>query len=353
MPGVPQGPFSFAQYYQFTNEPLVKSIYDSYIACADPFTHLTVTVYPSQKRPGKRIISLPTAQAVAVGTEPTGSVITDAADFEEGCFLYRDNLVIDEILLKDPMYVAGDPLPEQIKSYIQARTFDKTNCLFNNDHVTGDPNKMVGLKYRLTNPTQFGTNVACQIQATADLSDAGISAAGAGKLQRDLQMLMDHMGSPTGANIVFFLSPQAMRQLDLLFKNGSPGLGFKIVTDSFDRSVTQFKDAKLVSCGYQAPTVAGVQTAPIIPSNQDVNGWYSGDPLYNPASAAYTSIFAVRTGKNQFEPWQMAAPSLRKERVTGTRQWYVMFDETIGLFQPNTRAIGRIYGVKTNGIPGD
>jgi len=356
------GPFSFHQYYQNVNSPIVKEIWDSFIKHESIWTRIPTETVTSQKRKTKRIIGgLPTPTSVTIGSEPPNPFVQDIEDYEEGVFLFRDNFDIDRLFLKDTNYVEADPIATQMDAYLEGRAFYLNNVLINNHHTMGpiqDQNAIVGIKYRLADQTlRYGNAASVSVQSTADLSDTGMSGAGAIKLERDIERLFDLMGVHNGDGVLLIGSPQLLRQINAVVKTAGYQGGFKTTSDAFDREVVKFKGAEIVTSGYQAPAQNGVQSTPVIDSAQDVNGWSTGDALYNPSAASgganFTTLYAIRRGKGLFSTWQMEDPWMKKVEVAGTRKWRVMFDMTTGLWQPNTRAIGRIYGIKVNGTAGD
>ena len=359
------GPFGFNEYLQNVNDVTVKEIWNSFIEHENVFTLFPIDTIKTQKRVTKRITGqLPPVTTVKVGQEPTNPFVVPISDYEEGVFLTRDNWDTDKILLNDTQYIQGDPTKAQIAAYIEARHFQINNYFFNNDHVVGDINGFVGLKYRCAFPTVYGNNAGCMVQSTADLSDAGGSSTSALRFQRDVQLVLDRMGNKSGKGIICFVNPQAIRQITYWTKGAGQAGGFTTSKDAFDRECPGYKDLIFVSVGYQAPSGANnAQTTPVIDSTQDCNGWSIGDIAYNSASvgpagawqtgALFSSAYFVWGGVGKFETWQMGDPEMVRERIPGTRKYRIMFDMTVGLYQPHTHALGRLFGFKLNGIAGD
>jgi len=283
-------------------------------------------------------------------------------DYEEGVFFVRDPIQIDRAYMQDKNYVNGNPIQRQIQSYVMGRSFLFDNALINNFATQGpiqNPYGVTGLKYRLIYPdvTGSGCNSACQVQATADISFAGLSSVSGIKLAYDLSKLFSHMGNAKGTGIVLLMSPQAFWLFAAAIKNQGMAGGFTVDKDAFDRTVIKFMDAEISECGFLPPQNGGLQTAPIIDDAQDINGWSSGDAAYNssvsatqPQGAVYTSIYAIQTsGPEAMELWQASAPWMVSERVPGQFYHVVLFEHSLGIWQPYTRSIGRLYGLKTNG----
>lgn len=372
------GPLGFAQYFQLTNEPWAKYILMSFIKAEAVFTRLPMDTEGTLKKIGKRVTgNLPNITTVTMGQEPANPFVVPVEDYEEGAALIRDNFDIDELEIKDKLAVGGDIVRSQLDSYIEARTFYLNWMFFNNSRIgTTDPNGFIGIKYRLTNAAYFGlpggldlTNTSTAGTTTVDLSTSGMTGASGTLMERYMQMSLDHQGIPDGTGGCFFANPQVLRNFDQVVKGGGNSTtgtvptGFTTTKDSFDRIVRKFRNADIVSCGYNAPGGGGyqttvtygsdTQTTPIIDSTQDVNGWSSGDPQYNPTGAVYSSMYLVRTGVKWLSSWQVEPPTVRRVWIPGTRKWRVMFDMTAGLYHENSRAVGRIHGIKTDGATGD
>jgi hypothetical protein len=191
------------------------------------------------------------------------------------------------------------------------------------------------------------------IQATADLSDAGLAGTGAIKIARDIQRMLSHFGNDDGSNMVAWASAQCMWQLDAIVKSAGQAGGFTTAKDAFGRSIVEFKNLRIVSCGFQPPSATGQQTTPIIADSQDVNGWDVGDASYTGAgltgATGYTTMFFAQLGGNYLTGWQHSDPTMIKERLSGTHQIVGLFQLTAGIFMEDNRSIGRIYGIKVNG----
>jgi hypothetical protein len=354
------GPYSFETYLQNVNEPIVKDIWFSLIKANSLFTYFPIETYASQKKKAKRITQdLPVPTFVEIGQEPTSPFLQPVEDYEEYCTITRDNFDFDRLYISDDNYVKSDMTAIQVEAYQRALAYTLNNYLINNNRINpsgpglGDPNGFIGLKWRLANPNFAGNNPACSIQATASLATANYSTSNAGKIWNNVQLVLDHMGWGEGDGVTMIANPQFLRQMDTLAAISSPAAGFKIVADTYDRKIRMFGKVRIISCGYLAPNnTTGVQTTPVIDSAQDVNGWSAGDPLYA-GSGNYTTAYFVHEGPEDFTLWQMQDPWMEKERISGQRKWRIMLDGSYGIWNPNTRAIARLYGVLTDGSTND
>jgi hypothetical protein len=346
------GPFTFEQYYQNTKETYERGILDSFIENESIVTRFSISTFNSQKRIKKRFIGgMPSPTYGPIGFQPPTPFVSDFQDYTEGCYLLRDIYDYDKLFETDANYIENDVHQKQIDLYMKGRVFDLNSKFFNNTHSqsNGDNNAPEGLKARLAYG-KFGNVAACTVQSGAVFNFGGWSAASSIRFAFDLQLLFNHMGNPSGDGTVVFLNPQTWNCLNSTVKTGGQAGGFTTSKDAFDREIIKFKGATLCSTGYNAPTITGAQTTPVVSSAQDINGWDAGDPLYNPTGALYTTVYVVDgSDADKFSTWQMSAPSVMKVQVSGTWKKRIMLDQTFGMWNPDNRAIGRLVGVLTNG----
>lgn len=358
------GSYAYRNYLNEINRPYEKDIALCYIKANGITTkvgkpHTEGSMLRRQKREIDQIIQptwVPLNGAIAAPqTQPL-------EDYSEGVFYVRDPIQFDRAFLNDKNYVAGNPVKRQIQSYVEGRSFLFDNALINNFKTQGpiqNPYGVTGIKYRLIYPdiTGSGCNSACNVQATADLSFVGLSSVSGIKWAYDLQRLFSHMGNAKGTSMVLLMSPQLFWLIAAAIKNQGMAGGFTVDKDAFDRTVIRFMDAEISECGFLPPQNGGLQTAPIIDNAQDIMGWSTGDAAYNanvsalqPQGAVYSTIYALQTaGPEPMELWQAAAPWMLFEHVPGTFNHVILFEHSMGIWQPYTRSIGRLFGIKTNG----
>ena len=362
-------------YVQNVNEPPVKYVHESYIRDNRIFTRLPIDTVPTQKRVSKRFLGeAPEPTWLNIGEEPTTPWSAGLHNYEEGLAYIGDNIDFPIQFAKDDNWAGNkDPKQLQMDLYLHLLGFSIDNYLINNSKVTpsgpgvGDPKGFYGIAYRLKNPSVFGNNPGCSIQASASLATADRSATNGINFQQDMRKLMMHMGSDTGSGMFALFAPQAMWLADSAIKAAGTTGGFDISKDMFARTIRKFDDLDIVSCGLLKPQGAQfIQTSPIIDCAQDINGNSAGDPGYNPVGAVYTTVYFIRTAKgknakNDIEDpttglsmWQQYDQKIRKyDELPGLRTGRYMIDTSTGLWNPGTFDIGRIYGIKTDGPTGN
>jgi hypothetical protein len=331
---------SLVDWYQSSNEPLVKEIAFSMIEAGNIFQDIPLITNATLLANGSRVIGgLPAPHWTPINGEPS-AVKGKPVSFQEQLWVIRDSIDMDHFIFKDKNQI-GNPFDVQVDMYLKGLSYDLNDKFINNEHITGDKNAFVGIRARLDDPEQFGTNPACKIDAGGtDLSDDGLTGSTANVLIRQLQSLLDEMGSPDGTNVVIYMNDDLLRRVEQGIRELGAGGGFDLTRDNFDRRVLQYKNAKIRNVGRKSPSADGTQSTHIITSTEPANG-------LSDTGGSYTSLYAVKYGKNSFAGWQFEPlkPS-GPEKLNNGVTYRIVFDWGVGLWQPNSRAVGRLYGIK-------
>lgn len=331
---------SLVEWYQTTNEPLIKEISYSMIEAGNVFQDIPLINNNTILANGSRVIGdLPAPHWTPINGEPS-NVKGKPAPFQEQLWVIRDVIDIDHYIYKDKNQI-GNPFDVQVDMYLKGLSYDLNDKFINNNHISGDKNAFVGIRARLDDPDQFGTNASCKIDAGGtDLSDGGLTGTSANLFIRQLQSVLDEMGSPDGSNVVVYMNDDLLRRVEQGIRELGAGGGFDLTRDNFDRRVVQYKNAKIRNVGRKAPSPDGTQSTYIISSTETPDG--SAD-----TGGSYTSLYAVKYGKNSFAGWQFEPlkPS-GPEKINNGVTYRLVFDWGVGLWQPNTRSVGRLHGIK-------
>ena len=349
------GPMDSRIWFQNIKPIAAKQIVASYIKAGILSSYFMTETEGTFTKVGKRIIGqLPTPTSVNVGQEPAIPFVVPNVTYDESCALWRDNFDFDKMYKSDPNYIAGW-LEMQQQAYTDAYVYNFNNYLINNDEATGpiaDAKGFPGIRTRLINYSQFGlTQDTTVSDPSLSLATGDLGSTNAVRITRLMDLLMDRMGvrGDEMKDVLFIASPQFIRQFAAVMKYAGGNGGFRITTDLFDRTIAEYRGAQIVSCGYLAPDANNRQVTPVIADAQDINGYQSGDSSFNSTGAVYTTVYAVRRGKNHFHLWEHSSPTVITEPIPGTRLIRMMLDHTGGIWQPDTRALGRIPGIKTDG----
>jgi hypothetical protein len=341
------GALTLADQAILSNDPLVKEITKSLHKTWNAIKDIPFTTSPTLRQVGQRYVNsgIPTPNWTGINSEPV-AVKGKPKSYEEQMYLLRNKITVDHVLLDQPNNII-DPVEAQVQMYLEGFAYDFNDKFINNDPTSNVAGNSVdafpGLKYRLDNVGQYDIPSEMNIVSTADISlpnllATGSSTAGYGAANRiiaDVQTLLDNMNTPDGDGVVFYVSEQAKRQLEMAIRVMGIGAGFDITQDSFQRPVEKYKNATIRVVGRKADG-----TTPVIGNTQTISG-ISG--------ATATGIYAVRYGQGYVSGWQSGPfkPTYLGLSKENGIMHNILFDWGCGLWIPHVRAIGRIY-VKVN-----
>src|SRR3954454_24336262 len=169
---------NIAQYAIMSKDPLVQAITFSLIdngsVMADiPFVNRAALVASGVRWEG----NLPTvswAQVNAEGTTTSGT----PTPFQKQAYIIRNYIDVDKFYVLDENQIV-DPRAAQTAAYMKSVAYDFNHKFINNNHITGDVNSFVGLRFRLDTPTQWGLKSANKIDAGGVVVTQAMTAANA------------------------------------------------------------------------------------------------------------------------------------------------------------------------------
>lgn len=326
---------TLADYALMSNSPQVQKISTSMLMFGNVLQDIPLTDYNSMIATGVRFIG------TSGNATPGWRQINEAPAVTKGvpkpwseqAYILSNNFAIDNVLLQDRNSIQ-DPWSVQLNHYLEMVTYDINDKFINNDHITGDKDAPVGLRYRLDNPTQFDIPSELKINAGGVDISGGLNGP---KLLYYVDKALDFLGAPDGNGVVLYCDEELRRLMSFAIKTAGTSGGFEIVKDSFDRRVMMYRGATLRTIGRKAD-----QTTHIITTTESAAGAN--------ASSTFTSLYAVRYGDGYFRGWQfrpleqaVIGPYLLT--ATGTQQQLTL-DWPVGLMQEHTRSIARIYDIK-------
>lgn len=266
--------------------------------------------------------------------------------YQEQLFMVRNYIDVDKVFVEDENAIVN-PRAVQEEAYLKALTYDTNYKFFNNDHITGDSNSFVGLKYRIDNGGKFGVRPENKIDAGGvDISLANVSQANANKLLVYLDQLLWSVDSQTGTGVVLYMNEVAQRLFNAAVRTMGTSGGMSVMQDQFNRTIQMYKGAIIRDPGYKAD-----QTTRIIAGNglsgSSATGETSTGVTSTGASAVYTSIYAVNYSDGHFNGWQFEDPNIQDLGLINNGVIYrTVIDWAIGFLNNSTRSIGRLYDVK-------
>ena len=352
---VDTGSLTMAEYAQMSNNPLIEAVTMSLIdngsvmARDIPFTTKQTMVVNGSRVEG----NLPTVNWTQINAEPVASVGVPTP-YQEVAYIIRESIDVDKNLVADINRVT-DPRELQVQLHMKAIAYDFNDKFINNDHVAGDANAIVGLKYRIANGSTYGVRTENLIDGggvditlgtltTASTKDSG------NKLLELLDTALERVDSGNGgSNVVLYMNEVTKRRIrTALHALGTDG-GLNVSQDQFGRMIDTYRGCPLMNIGRKAD-----QTTYIIPGNgltsTSAIGETAAGVSSTGASALYTSIYAVNFGAGHFHGWQFEPLQARDLGLLNNGVIYrTVVDWTGGLINDSNRSICRIYDIKTGG----
>lgn len=325
---------TMAQYAIMSNQPLVAAVTFSLIdngsimARDIPFLDKKTLIANGVRWEGN-LPSVGWSQLNAEGTSTSGT----PTPYQEQAYIIRNVIDVDKFLVMDQNQIA-DPRAVQLSAYLQAVAYDFNYKFFKNDHVTGDANAIVGLRYRIDNGSTFGVRSENKINAGgADITAAATAATFGGAVEF-LDQALWSVGSVDGSGVVLYMDSAVMRRLDRLARQFAGQGGFSQAQDQLGRSVLTYKNAELRDPGVKADQSTHILT--VTEANTGADG-----------SSTYCSVYAVNYGDSKFGGWQMQ-PLLATDigQLEAGSTYRTLVDWAGGLINQSNRSIARVYGLK-------
>lgn len=330
---------TLADYALMSNSPLVQAVTYSLILYSNVLQDVPLMEKKSLIINGTRFEgNLPTVNWSALNAEGVTTKGTPTA-YAEQAYIIRNYIDVDKFLVEEENRIV-DPRSVQTEAYLKALTYDMNYKFLKNDHVTGDVNAPVGLKFRIDNGGIFGVRPENKIDAAGlDLSQATLTNGSGGqyngsKLLEFLDQLLWSVDAPDGNGVILYMNEVMLRRFNLAMRSLGTSGGFEIVRDQFDRALTMYKGAILRDPGYKAD-----QATRIITSTESAVGADTG--------STFTSIYAVNYSTDHFSGWQFNPPNVQDLGLIYNGAIYrTLIDWAIGYNTASTRSIGRLYDIK-------
>lgn len=339
---------NLATYAQMSNNPMVMAITSSLIDYGNVAQDLPLITKPSLTVTGSRWEgSLPSVTWRKLNAGGTTTVGTPTP-WAEQAFILTNYIDTDKYLVRDQNQI-GNVRANQVEAYLKAQTYDWNDKFFNNDHVSGDSNAPIGIRYRIDNGSTYGVRSENKISCNAvDLSQSGMTAATANTFLEYLDQLLWSVDSDSdGTGVVLYMNDVFKRRFHRALRTLGTSGGLDITKDQFNRTITTYKNAII-----RDPGVKADQTTRIIKGNglsgSSAIGETTAGADSTGSSAVYTSVYAVNMSESHFFGWQFApinVEDLGLLQVDGA-VYRTLVDWAVGLASASTRSLGRLYDIK-------
>jgi len=326
---------TLAQYAVMSNDPLVQQITWSLLRNAKVLDDLPLIDKKTMISNGVRWEgSLPTPTWSKINVDPT-VVSGTPTPYQEQAYVVRNAIDVDRFLVEDQNQIV-DPRGAQADAYLESLNYDINDKWINNDHITGEDDAFVGMRFRLDNAAAFGLQTEMKIDGGGvDMSQAGMTAATANNFIELVQTALDYMGSPNGENVTIYLNDTLKRRFERAIRLLGAGAGFTMTKDAFDRPIEMYKNAKVKDIGRKAD-----QSTRIILNTETSTG--------AAGASTYTSMYFVRYDMEHVFGWQFDPLSPKDVGLIGNggSTYRLLIDWAFGIYSQHTRGMARIYGIK-------
>jgi hypothetical protein len=334
---------SLSEWGDLSNDRMVKKITYSLLEKYNVLQDIPIMTQATMVMNGMRFLNnLPGSNSRALNSLPT---VTKGkpTPYQERAFIIASNqFQIDAKLAKEENAIQ-DPLQVQVEAWTKSFTYTFNYNFIQNDPISqiglvNDPNYTVGLLSRINNTALFETNGDMSINGLGGstvTATVGMTQANANDLVEAIEQIFDYMNVPDGQGVYLYVNDTLRRRIGRAIRLLGAGAGFDTTKDDFGRIVDTFRGAKIRDIGRKAD-----QTTRIIPTAESSTGAQSGGNS--------TSIYAVKYGPEDFCAWQyepMKPKNLGLDPTNGVA-YNVVVDYALGFWQPNTRAIARLYNIK-------
>lgn len=340
---------NLAQYAQMSNNPMIMAVTDSLIDYGNVAVDIPMYTQASLIANGARWEgNLPTVNWRPLNAEGQTTSGTPSP-YQEQAYILTNYIDTDKYLVLDKNQI-GSPRANQVNAYLKGKTYDFNFKFFKNDHVTGDSNAPVGIRYRIDNGGQFGVRPENKIDcggATADISQAGLTAKTGIIFFEMLDQLLWSVDAPDGTGVVLYMNDYVIRRLNSVVKFLGTSGGFDISKDQYNRTLTTYKNAIIRDPGVKADQTTRIIAGNAIPAGAGSVGETAAGVDSTGASANFTSIYAVNYSEGHFYGWQFSEINVQDLGLINNGVIYrTLIDWAIGLMNDSTRSLGRLYDIK-------
>lgn len=324
---------TLSDYALLSNDPLVQYISNSMLMLGDVRQDIPLEIDPTMVKMGIRWIDgSNTSDNWRKLNEETTITKSIPSPWQEQAYIKNGGFDVDTFITADRNQIQ-EPFAAQLQKWLMDSTYHFNDKFINNNQITGDADCFNGLRFRLDNPTDYGIPTEMKLTAAATDVSAGSNMP---KLFSYVDRMLIRMGRPEGDGVVIYTNEDLKVLIDFGLKLAGTSGGFRTVTDSFDRSITKYKNATLRVVGRKAD-----QTTQIITSTEDTTGL--------DASSTYSSMYFVKYGQDAFRGWQfrgLEQSIIGPYMLPGGTQERLVIDWAVGLLQEDVRSVGRLYNIK-------
>ncbi len=348
------GTFTLADYALYSNNPLVKNVSMSLIDYGNILQDIPMPTIQSLIQNGVRFEgNVPADNWVPLNSEAL-TVHAQPTPFSEQVYIFRESVDVDKYIVMDRNQIT-DPRASQTKMVLKGLTYGFNNKFLKNDHITGDVNAPVGLRFRIDDAAganKFGVRPENKIDcggAAADISAAGLTAKTGAMFFEMLDLLLWSVDAPAGGTgVVLYMNDYLIRRINSVIKFMGTSGGFDVSKDQFDRTFQSYKGAVIRDPGVKSDQTTRILAGNAIAAGSGSVGETAAGVDSTGATANFASIYAVNYGTDHLMGWQMTeGPDVNDLGLINNGVIYrTVIDWAVGLINQSTRSIGRLYDIK-------
>lgn len=340
---------NLATYALTSNNPLVMAITSSLIDYGNVIVDVPLQTKATLVANGVRWEgNLPTVNWRPLNSEGVTTQGTPTP-YQEQCYILTNYIDTDKYLVMDQNQI-GNVRSNQANALLKAITYDINFKFFKNDHVTGDPNAPIGIRYRIDNGGIYGVRPENKIDcggANADISQANITAKTAGAFLEMLDLLLWSVDADDGAGVILYMNDYMKRRLDFVLRFMGTSGGLNVGQDQFNRTITMYKGARIVDPGVKADQTTRIIQGNAIAAGSGSIGETSVGVDSTGSSANFTSIYAVNYSNDHFFGWQFDNINVQDLGLINNGVIFrTLIDWAVGFMNASTRSLGRLYDIK-------
>src|SRR5258708_3084655 len=148
------GTLTLADYALLSNSPMVQAVPYSLILYGNIGQDVAVINKKTMVANGVRFEgNLPIVNWAQLNAEGVTTKGTPTA-YSEQLYTIRNYIDVDKLFVEEENAIV-DPRAAQVGAWLKAKTYDLNDKFFNNDHIAGNSNAPVGLRYRIDNGGVF------------------------------------------------------------------------------------------------------------------------------------------------------------------------------------------------------
>ncbi len=296
------GTFTLADYALYSNQPKVRAVAMSLIDYGNIARDIPMVTKQTLIQSGVRFEgNVPSINWAPLNSEPV-TVHSQPTPFQEQVYLMRNSVDVDKYIVMDQNQIT-DPRSSQTKMVLKALTYDFNLKFLKNDHLTGDANAPVGLRFRIddaASQNRYGVRPENKILAASgglDLTQATLvtTPSNGNRLIELLNQLLWSVDSTTGVGVVLYMNDFLQRRMGFALRALGTSGGLTTVKDQFDRDFEMYKGAVIRDPGVKADQSTRILAGNGLSGASAVGELVDGTDGTG-TSATFASIYAVNYG---------------------------------------------------------